>query len=51
MKKDGDARDVADDIQKIKDYWFTYPLSYRFGAVINISSGGHGEVEVFKKEI
>ena len=48
MKKDGTARDVADDLEKIKTSWFKPPLRYRFGAAINIRSDRRKQIVVLE---
>lgn len=48
IKKDGSMAQLDYDIDKIKDDWFSHPLSYRFGAVINLGSSGTGQVQVFQ---
>jgi hypothetical protein len=49
VKRDGDPREIADDMEKIKAYWFQPPLRYEFGAVVNLRADGKHFVEVFKK--
>jgi len=48
IKRDGDARDIAHDIEKIKSNWFQGGLNYQFGAVVNLLSSKEGIVEVLK---
>jgi|WetSurMetagenome_2_1015567.scaffolds.fasta_scaffold293933_2 hypothetical protein len=38
------------DIQKIKEDWFSYPLSYRFGACVSIDSASIYKIEVFEND-
>jgi hypothetical protein len=48
LKRNGSPRAIRDDIGKIKKLWFKKPLSYTFGAVVNLRSDGKHEVQVFK---
>jgi len=36
VKRDGRTADLAEDLRKIKSYWFSDPLRYQFGAVIDL---------------
>lgn len=47
VKKQGSSSDVANDEKKIRGHWFTAPLSYCFGATINLDKMGTDEVKVF----
>jgi len=38
LKKDGGTRELEDDINKIREHWFSHPLSYQFGSVIDLRS-------------
>ena len=51
IKRDGSPRAIRDDIAKVKKLWFKKPLSYKFGAVINLRSDGKHEILVFKNAI
>jgi hypothetical protein len=48
IKRDGNAREVEADIEKIREHWFRNPLHYQFGAVVNLRSDGKHEIQVFK---
>ena len=48
VKRDGNAREVEADIEKIHAHWFRNPLHYQFGAVVNLQSDGKHEIQVFK---
>ncbi len=47
VKRDGDPRDIAADIEKIHVHWFREPLHYQFGAAINLRTDGKHEIQVF----
>lgn len=48
IKRDGSAREIEADIDKVKTHWFKPPLHYAFGAVINLRADGKHEVQIFK---
>ena len=48
IKRDKGSVEIADDIRKIKSYWFKYPLNYKFGAVVNLKKDKTSEMQVFK---
>jgi len=48
VKKDGTRGELAADLKKIRQFWFSKPLNYRFGAVINLCEDGNHEVIVIK---
>jgi hypothetical protein len=50
MKHDGSARDISDDMRKIKTQWFRGHLRYSFGAVVNLRSSRKCAVRVIKNE-
>jgi hypothetical protein len=49
MKRDGNVRDIENDTEKIMAYWFADPLSYQFGAVINIYSDKKFKIDVLTR--
>lgn len=51
LKKDGNSTELNDDIRKIKQEWFYPPLSYTWGAIININSNKTYSKEVFRNEV
>ena len=48
VKRDGSPRAIAEDVEKIKGYWFRAPLHYEYGATINVLTDGKHEIQVFK---
>lgn len=46
VKRDGSARRVCKDIQKIQDYWLGDRLRYRFGATINLRAVQPADIKV-----
>lgn len=50
VKLDGGPQDTDDDIKKIQEHWFTKPLCYEFGAVINLLTDSRHEVLVFQNK-
>ena len=44
IKFDETEEVVAEEIQRIRDNWFHPPLSYDFGAVVNLKSNKTGDV-------
>jgi hypothetical protein len=51
VKRDATQREVSEDAEKIKTYWFKAPLRYVFGATVDLRSNGKHNVQVFKNEI
>jgi len=43
--------DIEDDIDKIKNYWMSEPLRYRFGAIINIKSADDFNINLFPNDV
>lgn len=43
-------KNTQNDINKIKNYWFEYPLRYKFGASIRIDNSIRFDVKVIKNE-
>jgi hypothetical protein len=41
---------VRSDAEKIREYWFSERLHYRFGATINLWADRHPDIEVFSNE-
>jgi len=49
IKRNGSESDLQSDESKIKKYWFSSPLKYKYGAVVNIFTDGRKDrVFVFK---
>lgn len=42
--------DYENDINKIRDNWFKFPLCYTFGATIRIDSPDYYDIKVFKNK-
>ncbi len=43
-----DISGTADDLEKIKNYWFVEPLKYKFGAVIVVNEGQGSFIKVIE---
>lgn len=43
--------DIENDIEKLKNYWMSEPLRYRFGASINIKSAVDFNINLFSNEV
>jgi hypothetical protein len=50
IKYDGGVTALEHDVEKIRDYWFREPLSYTFGAVVNLRSDRIYEVHAFRND-
>ena len=50
VKRGGSSGEIAEDVGKIMTHWFRAPLSYRFGATVNLRTKGKHEIQVFKNE-
>lgn len=51
MKRNGGETSLNSDKNKIKQDWFDKPLSYKFGAVVNIFTSNRADViKVFENE-
>ena len=48
MKRNGSDTEIDDDIRKINEDWFSEPLCYSFGAVINLKGPINSLIKVFK---
>ena len=48
VKRDGSKQKTNKDLEKIQEYWFQPPLSYTFGAVINLTLDRTGEITVLE---
>ena len=46
IKRDGSMADMRSDLRKIKNHWLLPPLSYKFGAVINLKRDKTFEVKI-----
>lgn len=51
IKRDGDRREIEADIEKIQHFWFREPLSYEFGAVIDLRSDKSSDIIVFQNQV
>ncbi len=47
VKRDGNQTSIKRDIQKVKSDWFSEPLKYQFGAVINLKRNKTSDIKVF----
>jgi len=50
VKRNGNKKEIEEDIEKIKSCWFQPPLSYRFGAAINLKDDKTYDLLVFQNE-
>jgi hypothetical protein len=51
LKKNQGITEVQSDIDKIKEYWFQYPLKYEYGAVVNIKEAlQSGDIKVLHNQ-
>lgn len=50
VKRDGSAADLKDDLEKIREYWFSDRLRYRFGAVINLTDDKQYQIQVVSSD-
>src|SRR5258708_16736409 len=48
LKRDGSPSVIAKDVAKIREHWFRKPLSYQFGAAINLCANGIYEIQVLE---
>lgn len=48
VKRDGSPGAIAQDVEKIKGYWFRAPLHYEYGATINLRTDRNHEIQVLK---
>ena len=48
LKRDGTRQGLCDDTRKIREDWFSQPLAYKFGALINLKHQYEPEIEVFE---
>ena len=51
LKKEGPARAIESDLDKIRSSWFKPPLLYRFGAVINVRSDRRKQITVLENPL
>lgn len=50
VKRNGSARGVKEDLKKIERHWFKKPLSYRYGAAINLKTDHTFELHLLVNE-
>lgn len=48
LKYNAKKEKITQEIKKIKDNWFQQPLSYKYGAVINLLENGKNEIVLIK---
>lgn len=50
VKLDGDEAEFEHELERIAEYWFSPPLRYQFGAVVNLKSDRTCEVRTIGNE-
>ena len=46
VKRNGAKKDLENDAEKIKSFWFRRPLRYQFGAVVNLKTNKTADIRV-----